>query len=174
MIRVLLKSSELRPGDVVITHGMRCLIDLDIKSGPDAYTGRVFFTSARVTNLEDVKREGFVPLGWLSPDGDARRWTLQGNDNASWPVERELDALPERIKVIRERAAACSNPWHGSAPARMNQACPECPATLEAPAPQCIPGHHVWSDCTTGSCEVKHAERFGYGWVRATDLRPTR
>lgn len=96
-----LKSSELRPGDVVLTHGMRLLIDQEIKSYPGTY-GTVYATPAKVTNPEEVKAEAFIPWSWLFPDvwgkgerggwgkdWDADpRWDVQGNDNAYWTVER--------------------------------------------------------------------------------------
>ncbi|QIN94746.1 hypothetical protein PP460_gp056 [Streptomyces phage Muntaha] len=103
------KSSELREGDVVLTHGLRVLIDQEIKDYPGIH-GDVFHTNGRVVNLEEAKADstiyvdrdnpGVIPLSWLYPDvfrggwtkdWDADpRWVIQGNDNATWCVEREV------------------------------------------------------------------------------------
>jgi hypothetical protein len=110
------KSSELREGDVVLTHGMRVLIDQEIKDYPGMY-GDVFHTNGKVINLDEAVKDGtihvhkdnpfgfepkhgVVPLAWLYPDvfrggwtkdWDADpRWAIQGNDNAHWTVEREV------------------------------------------------------------------------------------
>jgi hypothetical protein len=110
------KSSELRPGDVVLTNGLQVLIDQEIKDYPGAY-GDVFHVNGRVVNLEEAVKDGtihvsegnpfgfepacgLIPLGWLYPevfkggwtkDWDAEpRWVIQGNDLATWWVEREV------------------------------------------------------------------------------------
>jgi hypothetical protein len=92
-----LKSSELRAGDVVHCHGMRCLIDQPIESREIREYGQthVFWTSALVTNIDEVADEWLVGMtrqttGW--PEHRAtgeHRWTIQGNDNAHWCVERD-------------------------------------------------------------------------------------
>jgi len=103
------KSSELRKDDVVLLHGMRILIDREIKSGPGAY-GDVFHTAGLVTNLEELIEDGtigdpsddcypLIPRSWLYPNvfrggwtkdySADPRWDIQGNDLASWTVERE-------------------------------------------------------------------------------------
>lgn len=102
MTTLFLDTSELREGDVVNCHGMRCLIDQEIKA--NEYSDRtVYFTSAKVLNLDELKENGFVggviSLGWLYPDvfrggwekdWDADpRWDIQGNEHAMWQVERD-------------------------------------------------------------------------------------
>lgn len=91
-------TSELRRGDIVNCHGMRCLIDREIevsRSHPDrpgVGDGKTRWTQARVLNRRDVPCEA-VPMSWTldwdrngTPDG-THRWTIQGNDNALWAVE---------------------------------------------------------------------------------------
>jgi hypothetical protein len=101
--RLNLKSSELRPGDVVWCHGMRCIIDRDIHTN-DRYTdggGTVYYTRALVTNRDDIPTER-VPLSFTEtstypsrgmdpePEG-THRWTIQGNDLARWQVDRDVN-----------------------------------------------------------------------------------
>jgi hypothetical protein len=83
---VTLKSSELRPDMIVWCHGMRCLIDDDVKQGPGPY-GEVFWTSARILNRAEVSADS-VPYSFTRRDGAGNyRWSIQGNDNARWAVE---------------------------------------------------------------------------------------
>lgn len=109
-----LNTSELLPNDVVVTHGMACLIDGEIKSSPNynAEGLTVYSTSARVINLAECKSngvvsywengkfyDGLIPLSWLYPDvfrggwtkdWDADpRWVIQGNELARWSVIRD-------------------------------------------------------------------------------------
>ncbi|WP_338781713.1 hypothetical protein [Streptomyces sp. DG1A-41] len=108
--RMVVVSSELRSGDVVITHGMRVLLsgEPDVtERGNSGVMRKVYGWAGRVTNLEEVKAEKLVPLGWLYPDKwgagegggwgkdwDAEpSWRIQGNDLATWLVERDE---PER------------------------------------------------------------------------------
>jgi hypothetical protein len=80
---------------------MRCLIDGDIKTSrnhPDTIgvgDGKTRYTQALVLNRDDVPGWA-VPIGWTynwdrngEPNGE-HRWTIQGNDNATWFVEGEL------------------------------------------------------------------------------------
>ena len=93
------KTSELRTGDVVNCHGMRCLIDGEIeisRSHPDSPgvgDGKTRWTRALVLNRDDVPHE-VVPMGFTLPPWGERlvepvehRWTIQGNDLAYWSVE---------------------------------------------------------------------------------------
>lgn len=96
---------ELQPGDLVITHGMRCLIDQDIvvsQSHPTNEFSPVLWTRAQVLNPEQVQADRFVPYGWLFDNhwvegrgwvrgdelGEQPRWTIQGNGLARWYVVR--------------------------------------------------------------------------------------
>jgi hypothetical protein len=95
-------TSELRVGDVVVEHGMRCLIDREIqvsKSHPVASDGSVCrFTQALVLNRDDEATRA-VPVSWTAdwkrnsrepvPHDGEHRWTIQGNDLARWHVESE-------------------------------------------------------------------------------------
>jgi hypothetical protein len=104
--RLFLDTSGLRPGDVVCTHGIRALLEGEPNTFPSGNSGTVrtvYAWKARVLNVDDVKAEGRVPLGWLYPDvwGKGEHggwgkdweavptWTIQGNDLAWWSVERE-------------------------------------------------------------------------------------
>ena len=101
-------TSELREGDVVNCHGMRCLIDRPIeisRSHPHREgvgDGKTRYTQALVLNREDVPT-AVVPIGWTAdwkrnaryeqqPHDGEHRWTIQGNDLARWHVEREVSA----------------------------------------------------------------------------------
>jgi len=94
-------TSELREGDVVLCHGMRCLIDSEIlisRSHPDSVgvgDGKTRYVQALVLNREDVPNE-VVPRSftrdWRGPNhlpgkNGEHRWTIQGNDRARWYVE---------------------------------------------------------------------------------------
>ena len=100
---ISLKTSELQLGDIVVSHGLKLLIDRDIliseshpKDGPG---GACRYTKALVLNRDDVPGT-IVPLGWTArwdrnrsyddavPHDGEHRWTVQGNDLARWLVER--------------------------------------------------------------------------------------
>ena len=96
-------TSELRKGDVVNCHGMRCLIDREInvsRSHPEhPERGETRYTQALVLNRDDVPTEA-VPFGWTAdwkrdgkyeqrPHDGQHRWTIQGNDLARWAVEEQ-------------------------------------------------------------------------------------
>jgi hypothetical protein len=95
------KSSELQVGDVVLAHGMRCLIDGEVNAVQrpsttgDDNLRTVYWTQALVLNRDDVPSE-LVPRSWTAcwdrtgkPAADGtHRWTIQGNDLASWQVEQ--------------------------------------------------------------------------------------
>lgn len=91
------KSSELQPGDIVNCHGMRCLIDQEIKTYNGSGGRLVYNTRALVLNRDDVPGS-VVPIGWTATDGNGQenpngehRWTIQGNDGAYWAVEVETN-----------------------------------------------------------------------------------
>ncbi|MDQ1016714.1 hypothetical protein [Streptomyces afghaniensis] len=103
--QMIVNTSQLRAGDVVITHGMRVLLsgEPDMASSRNSgVTRTVYGWAGRVTNLEEVKTQDIVPLGWLYPDKwgagedggwgkdwDAEpSWRIQGNDLATWLIER--------------------------------------------------------------------------------------
>jgi len=93
MEHVTVVTSALRQGDVVNCHGMRCLIDRPVmKSSSHPKEADVRYTRALVINRDEVPASA-VPYGFTSADasrGDApneHRWTIQGNDLASWHVE---------------------------------------------------------------------------------------
>jgi hypothetical protein len=90
---LLVKSSEIQLGDVVLAHGMRVLIDRPARTypspqGPEG--NKVCYSYVGlVLNLDDVREAGVVPISWLYSDTDTEpRWNVQGNDYADWMVER--------------------------------------------------------------------------------------
>lgn len=88
----VVKSSELRTGDIVLCHGMRVLLDREISCNPHtpnaATYGPVYYSLGRVLNREQVSHAS-VPYGFTRREGETdHRWQVQGNDNATWYVER--------------------------------------------------------------------------------------
>jgi hypothetical protein len=94
-----LTTPELREGDIVITHGMRCLIDRPLTLSRD---GKTFYVWALVLNRDEVP-DAIVPLHWTRDIATGEhRWTIQGNDLARWYVEREqADALGRVLGRVR-------------------------------------------------------------------------
>lgn len=95
-------TSEIQPGDLVLTHGMRVRV-----SAPRTYTDRdvtVYAFPGKVENLADVLAGGFILRSFLSEsrwiNGEGWRteltgaWTIQGNDLARWVVERGAGPCP--------------------------------------------------------------------------------
>lgn len=107
MSYVMKVTSELEPGDIVLCHGMRCLIDREVeisRSHPDAPgigDGKTRYVKALVLNREDVPT-ALVPFSFTAdwdrypsvnrstplPHHGEHRWTIQGNDLARWAVEQ--------------------------------------------------------------------------------------
>jgi len=90
MNEVILTTPELKPGDIIVTHGgMRVLID-----GPMLTAGArcgTFYRRGLVLNRDEVPGN-IVPLGWTREQDGTDRWTIQGNELAHWYVERETVA----------------------------------------------------------------------------------
>jgi hypothetical protein len=92
-------TSQLRPGDVVLEHGMRIRIDEVREYRPDGSSGadRAWSCPGTVLNLADVLEQHVIPRsfletygydegkGWIVEREDA--WTVQGNTLATWTVE---------------------------------------------------------------------------------------
>jgi hypothetical protein len=97
----------LRVGDVVLTHGMLCVIDHSFQSR-DARYGRVFWTEAHVVNRDDVPAS-VVPLSFTPEDAEGcPRWTIQGNASAHWSVvARDLAPCHVACAATRE-----TDYWH--------------------------------------------------------------
>jgi hypothetical protein len=86
-----LSTSQLRPGDVVLCHGMRLLIDGDPKTYPGDRGNTVYVWPTRVTNMDGVRmNDSFIRYHVTHGTGskDVPRWPIQGNDLAHWWVER--------------------------------------------------------------------------------------
>lgn len=88
--RLTLNTSELQLGDVVHTHGMRVELDRTIRTVDRGDDLAVYVTAGLVLNADEVIAAGQVPAGYLDTDeGGRRRWTIQGNELATWAVTRE-------------------------------------------------------------------------------------
>lgn len=88
MSRHLVKNShELREGDIVVCHGLRCLIDSEPQVSlchPTTENSPTIWQSALVIERAE---DSPVPRSWtMKPDG-TERWTIQGNKLAAWRVE---------------------------------------------------------------------------------------
>lgn len=97
-------TSELRKGDLVFEHGMIVLIDGEINISQNhpvrhgVGDGFTRWTLGLVLNRDD-ERTSVVPRSWTAdwdrdrrgdslPHDGQHRWTIQGNDNARWSIER--------------------------------------------------------------------------------------
>jgi hypothetical protein len=103
-----LKTSEIRPGDVVVSHGMRVRIDRTLTFGCEGHghnggtphsdeTCTIYAHIGTVLNMAEVLNSKIVPASFLYSEerfnrgpGHGREdyWTIQGNDLATWWVER--------------------------------------------------------------------------------------
>jgi hypothetical protein len=87
-----IRPAELRVGDVVVTDGMRVLIDQPVRECPSCGGVTVWNTPGRVLNEDEAVEVHGIPRGWLRRDhytegkgwtpraADAPRWTIQGSD----------------------------------------------------------------------------------------------
>lgn len=96
-------TSELTPGDVISTSGLRCLIvePLEISkchpSPPRGVTkGYTRWTRAIVLNREEVSNDS-VPFGWTLGDDGKHYWIIQGNDWARWTVVEHVEGAPTTL-----------------------------------------------------------------------------
>ena len=98
---IVVPTSDILPGDIILTNGMQCLVDQDVQSVPET-DGPVWYTSTLVLNPGEVIGSGIVPRSWLYdhastwgpngwhiPDDAQPRWQIQGNDLARWSVRRQ-------------------------------------------------------------------------------------
>lgn len=84
------KTSELEVGDVIVNHGMRLLVETELRlstAHDDAHNG-TRWTRARVLNRDELSAEQ-IPFSFTAPRGDETEphFTIQGNDLATWSVE---------------------------------------------------------------------------------------
>lgn len=120
---------QLRVGDVILSDGMRLLVDIEPTKSNHAVTnegGSTYYTPARVLNYEALKanaeagnstarylvsfiREDMEPSK-VYPRGryDAPRWTIQGNGWATW--RRVTDEFASRTGDV----AGNGQPWDTS------------------------------------------------------------
>lgn len=88
--REIRNTLELTAGDVIVTHGMRVLLDGELHVWYAEQTGREVRTyrGCTVLNADEVKAARVVPVSWLHHETpDRPTWTVQGNALASWTVE---------------------------------------------------------------------------------------
>lgn len=83
---VVVSTPDLQVGDIVHTHGMRCLIETELTESRSHPPG-CFYVAARVLNRDDVP-SSHVPRSWTAQEDGVHRWTIQGNRLAGWHVER--------------------------------------------------------------------------------------
>lgn len=101
-MHVYKRISELQVGDIVVTNGMRCLIDRPIEAskvhglGSDGSQCR--YTKALVLNRDEVNTQ-MVPWSFTAdwdrngkylerPHHGEHRWSIQSNDLITWAVEQ--------------------------------------------------------------------------------------
>lgn len=102
-------TSQLVVGDVVVCHGLRCLIDSEPErsQGHTDIYGPVFYVRALVLNRD---ASDTVPHSWTLEADGSHRWTIQGNDLATWHVEDADGAAventpePDPYAALIERA----------------------------------------------------------------------
>jgi hypothetical protein len=100
---LMLPTSKLRAGDVVVTYGMRVRLPAEPRVYENhGHEGRaVYAWDGIVENLDEVVADGFVPRSFLTEelwvDGKGwvfeltGCWVIQGNDLAIWAVERAAE-----------------------------------------------------------------------------------
>jgi hypothetical protein len=97
-------TTQLQVGDIVWSHGMRVRLDginYDSDEHPNQVEqyGRVLQFAGTVLNLDDVNASDSVPKGYRVRFSNRTAlvraepqhfdyWAIQGNDNATWTVER--------------------------------------------------------------------------------------
>lgn len=78
---------ELRKGDVVLCHGMRVLLDSEPVHDDEHHRPNVHRCDGLVLNRAELSTD-VVPIGYTHRGaGQPHRWTVQGNDLATWEVE---------------------------------------------------------------------------------------
>lgn len=94
METLTLTTPELRKGDTVLCHGLRCLLDTEPQLSTSHPLPSVYYVPALVLNRDDVSDRA-VPHSFTrvydAPSGrptGEHRWTIQGNQYAYWAVER--------------------------------------------------------------------------------------
>ena len=81
----LVSTDKLREGDVINNYGM--MLELRSKKEyPHGFEGRIVYQfKGYVQNLDEVKKAGLVPIGWLFDNTEGEPiWTVQGNNLAKW------------------------------------------------------------------------------------------
>lgn len=80
------KSSELRQGDVVFTHGLRVQLATEPKCSEGQF-GPVYSSIGIVLNVPELLDSDPGIVRYLTKGDGQHLWTIQGNDNAAWSVE---------------------------------------------------------------------------------------
>lgn len=90
------KASDLKTGDIVLTHGLRVRLN-EVKQAPahdqqedliaEGLSPMVTWSVGTVLNAEEAVKDGF-PNGYLGTAADGTRtWQVQSNDRCPWAVE---------------------------------------------------------------------------------------
>ncbi|MFI5865833.1 hypothetical protein [Streptomyces sp. NPDC051546] len=96
---ILVPTPELKAGDIVHTWGARVLLEGEPNRAHGITNADVYHWNGLVLNVEEVRKEGTVPLAWLyglkrNTEGweldleAGPHWVVQGNEFVSWWVER--------------------------------------------------------------------------------------
>ena len=100
----IVRTGQLRVGDVVLTHGMRVRIDAVNQYGGGHGGAPAWSCPGTVLSLAEVLAAKIIPAhflttekwedgrGWVTDRND--HWTIQGNDLARWAVERPRPEAP--------------------------------------------------------------------------------
>jgi hypothetical protein len=94
-------TTQLRTGDIVLTHGMRVLLGEEMVRR-QVHDRTIVSFDGTVLNLEEVLAEGLVTAGLLRTkrwDDKIHRWVvdredqwpIQGNQFVTWTVERTTE-----------------------------------------------------------------------------------
>jgi hypothetical protein len=85
-----LDTTQIQRGDIVHAHGMRVLMDVEPIVMEKNPSGRTCYAwVGLVLNPEEATEDARIPRSWLYTDGTGEpRWNVQGNDLATWLVER--------------------------------------------------------------------------------------
>lgn len=82
-------TNELKVGDIVLCHGMRCLITepmrLSTSHRVDPFYGACYWTVATVLNRNEVPAD-LVPMGFTRNHDGTHTWTIQGAEALTWTI----------------------------------------------------------------------------------------
>src|SRR5580692_4058342 len=93
------KTSEIRVGDIVLNYGMRIRIDeIRVIDDSTSHGGKVYCCLGTILNKDEAIEVHDIPRSFMFDNerdlhgpGHGREdfWNVQGNDLATWTVERQ-------------------------------------------------------------------------------------